>query len=178
MKIWITSDSHFSHKNIIEYCSRPFTDVEQMNEHLVDAWNSCVRDGDIVLHLGDVAMGRPCDSEPALRRLNGRKVLVHGNHDSKRHMRLYASLGWSICERLIVDDVLLQHRYLPDDDHGFELVLHGHAHGTQHARKKHIDVGVDAARSHGYAPIDAGLLMSRSQLFALRAALNFVLRRP
>lgn len=176
MTIWMTSDSHFSHKNIIEYCSRPFVSVEAMNKHLVDAWNGCVRDDDIVIHLGDVAMARPCDSELALRHLKGRKVLVCGNHDSKRHKRLYASLGWMLLDRLIVENVLMQHHYLLDDDHDFELVLHGHAHGTQHARAKHIDVGVDAPSSCDYAPINAASLMPLPQFFALGRALNMFIR--
>lgn len=35
MTVWVTSDTHFSHKNIIEYCNRPFKDIYHMNETLV-----------------------------------------------------------------------------------------------------------------------------------------------
>lgn len=145
-----------------------------MNKHLIDVWNGCVRDGDIVVHLGDVAMGHPCDSELALRHLKGRKVLVCGNHDSKRHKRLYASLGWLLLDRLIVGDVLMQHHYLTHE-HDFELVLHGHSHGSKEL-DRHIDVGVDAKHSVNYAPIVGEELLSRNQLHQLMLVMNMLVR--
>ena len=53
MVYWFTSDTHFGHKNIIEYCKRPFSSVEQMNEMLIKKWNNKVKVDDIVFHLGD-----------------------------------------------------------------------------------------------------------------------------
>ena len=77
----LTSDTHFSHANIIRYCDRPFSDLAVMNERLVDAWNDRVRPDDEIWHLGDVAMGRIEESLLIIRRLHGRKFLVPGNHD-------------------------------------------------------------------------------------------------
>jgi calcineurin-like phosphoesterase family protein len=81
--IWLTSDTHFFHENIIMYCGRPFSGAEEMNEVLTDNWNKVVKPGDIVYHLGDVLMG-PGGYEgfPSfINRLNGSKRLVVGNHD-------------------------------------------------------------------------------------------------
>lgn len=79
--IWFTSDLHFFHKNILKYCGRPFSDVEGMNDGLVKNWNSVVLGEDIVFILGDVGLGSRKKIIEFLKQLNGRKVLVIGNHD-------------------------------------------------------------------------------------------------
>ena len=54
--IFFTSDTHFNHKAIISYCSRPFESVEEMNDRLIDNWNQVVKPNDTVYHLGDFAL--------------------------------------------------------------------------------------------------------------------------
>ena len=81
--IWLISDTHFFHHNIIRYSGRPFSSVEGMNEHMIDKWNSVVKPGDKVYHLGDVWMG-PSDHDKRAwlwSRLRGKKRLIVGNHD-------------------------------------------------------------------------------------------------
>ena len=82
---FITSDLHFGHRRIMEFCpnTRKFKDVDHMNESMIQAWNDVVGVNDEVYILGDVAF---CNAEKAtsiLARLNGTKILVEGNHDSK-----------------------------------------------------------------------------------------------
>ena len=81
--IWITSDTHFCHDNIIQYCGRPFANSELMNECLIDNWNSVVKPGDKVYHLGDVALGVNHRNElpRIMAKLHGSKRLIVGNHD-------------------------------------------------------------------------------------------------
>lgn len=79
--IYLTSDTHFSHENIIRYCGRPFDNAGEMNEKLIENWNAVVKPGDIVYHLGDVTIGAKGAVGPLLARLNGSKRLVVGNHD-------------------------------------------------------------------------------------------------
>jgi len=76
-----TSDTHFSHRNIIEYSNRPFADTAEMNEMIVKWWNDTVAPGDTVFHLGDVALGPVAEWDNVLSRLNGYKILVVGNHE-------------------------------------------------------------------------------------------------
>lgn len=79
--IWFTSDTHFGHRRIIELSNRPFKDITHMNEMIVRNWNKVVDHEDTVFHLGDVALGPIHDSLSYIRRLNGTKILVLGNHD-------------------------------------------------------------------------------------------------
>lgn len=75
------SDTHFGHKNIIQFCDRPFATVEEMNEALINNWNNVVGEDDTVYHLGDVALGKWVEWDGLLSQLNGYKVLVVGNHE-------------------------------------------------------------------------------------------------
>lgn len=84
-KVFFTSDTHFGHAKIIEYSKRPFATAEQMDEEMIRRWNETVGPNDIVYHLGDFAVGgdktRP--AEYYLKRLNGRIILIEGNHEDR-----------------------------------------------------------------------------------------------
>jgi calcineurin-like phosphoesterase family protein len=96
--LWFTSDFHFGHKNIAEYALRPFPHGEAglpaMNDALVDAFNARVGATDDVWVLGDVAMGRLNESLARIGELNGRKVLVAGNHDRCWPGHGHRAAGW------------------------------------------------------------------------------------
>ena len=79
--IYFTSDLHFWHKNAIEYTSRPFATVEEMNEKLIEYWNKTIHPNDEVYILGDVTMVRPGRAMEIIAQLKGRKYLLMGNHD-------------------------------------------------------------------------------------------------
>ena len=101
MAIYLTSDCHFNHKNIIKYetITRPFSDIEDMNEAIVRNWNNTVGDEDIVYILGDFFMGEVQKIEPILNSLNYKKAtLVRGNHDSNKRIAIYESLGIEVVD--------------------------------------------------------------------------------
>lgn len=79
--IWFSSDSHYGHENIIKYCDRPFKDADHMDEVMIERWNDRVAEDDVVFHLGDVAMGDITRSLPKIARLNGKIIMISGNHD-------------------------------------------------------------------------------------------------
>lgn len=79
--IWFTSDTHFSHENILKYCDRPFSNTDHMDEAIIANWNAVVGMDDTVYHLGDIALGPIDKSLPKISRLNGHKVAILGNHD-------------------------------------------------------------------------------------------------
>lgn len=78
---FFTSDTHLGHANINSFAGRPFESVSHADEMLIQRWNSVVRPGDYVYHLGDVALGQLDVSLPKLARMNGHKILIPGNHD-------------------------------------------------------------------------------------------------
>jgi calcineurin-like phosphoesterase family protein len=80
-EVWYSSDHHFGHARIIELCDRPFRDVEHMDEELIARHNAMVAPEDTVWFLGDVALGKIRETLPLVSRMNGRKILVAGNHD-------------------------------------------------------------------------------------------------
>ncbi|MDE7165189.1 MAG: metallophosphoesterase family protein [Clostridiales bacterium] len=80
--IFFTSDLHLGHKNCIDYCDRPFSDVQEMDEALINNWNKRVKNGDTVYVVGDLVW-ESRDPLKYISRLNGKKVLIVGNHDIK-----------------------------------------------------------------------------------------------
>jgi len=76
-KVFFTSDTHFNHANIIDFCSRPFKNVNEMNETLITNWNRVVGADDIVFHLGDFCLGGSAEWTNVLNRLNGKIYLNH-----------------------------------------------------------------------------------------------------
>ena len=179
MSRWWTSDHHFGHANIIEYCNRPFASADEMNKAMVDRWNDLVADGDEVWIVGDLVLGQLTVNLSAhVWRLKGRKILVPGNHDAcwqgqkkgARQITAYLDLG-GIAR--IVDDPVpveiagqeVQVNHFPYDpgepgrparfaqwrpeDTGGWLLC-GHIHERWRQHGKQINVGVDA---WNFAPV-------------------------
>ena len=108
---FFTSDSHFYHGNIIKYCARPFADVDEMNNRLIDNWNSVVSKDDIVWHLGDFSFGKKDNIFEVFPKLNGKINLVMGNHDHEK-IKFYYDVGFHrVYDRPIVVNnfVVLSH---------------------------------------------------------------------
>jgi calcineurin-like phosphoesterase family protein len=93
MAVWFTADTHFNHKNIIEYCSRPYADIEEMNKVIIDNWNSVVSEKDNVVVAGDMFMGRVETIDQILPQLKGTIFLVPGNHDNQKRLKACAAKG-------------------------------------------------------------------------------------
>jgi calcineurin-like phosphoesterase family protein len=93
-KVFFCSDLHFSHKNIIKFCKRPWETPEEMNKALIENWNNTVSKDDIVFCLGDFAYSH---WKQILQQLNGTIYLILGNHDISRYpgdnvMKLFAGV--------------------------------------------------------------------------------------
>lgn len=101
--IFFTSDTHFGHENIIRYCNRPFKNAEEMDKALIRNWNNVVGKDDIVFHLGDFAIGGSAIWNNALNALNGRIILVKGNHDLKNLRTGYTDKFEMIVPQLLIE---------------------------------------------------------------------------
>lgn len=132
--VWLVADTHFFHKNIIDYCDRPWDDVYAMNNSLIKNWNGVVKKGDVVYVLGDFALGTKDMIISAGRSLNGDKRLILGNHD-RASMQTYYDAGFTRVydHPIIIDDFfILSHRpieFLPQD--GVFANIYGHVHNDQ-----------------------------------------------
>lgn len=128
--VFLVSDTHFSHKNIINFEPkvRIFNNIQEHDEALVQYWNETVKPDDVVYHLGDVVFAKT--GFDYVKRLNGRKKLILGNHD--RHaMEDYRDMGFEEvdgCFRL--DEILLTHYPIARECLGYteKYNVHGHTH--------------------------------------------------
>lgn len=80
-KVFFIADTHFGHKNIIEYENRPFQSVEEMDNTLIDNWNKTVKKREKVYMLGDFGLSNKQRIKEIVSILKGYKVLILGNHD-------------------------------------------------------------------------------------------------
>lgn len=139
--IYFISDTHFGHRNIIPYCNRPFSSVDEMNEVIINNWNQKVTPEDTVYFLGDFAFNQTRDSYTNLRkRLNGVIHLVLGNHDRVFGWtkELYASISrYKVIEASEGIKILLAHhplwrkdpyKVLKQTAEAFDICLYGHCH--------------------------------------------------
>lgn len=125
-RIWFVSDLHLSHKNIIKYCSRPFDNVDQMNEILIQNWNKKIGVEDRVFVLGDFAL---CGKDKIIEfgnQLKGKKILVLGNHESGS-LKTYFEAGFELIYRhpIYFNNWILSHVPLPNCPC---VNIHGHLH--------------------------------------------------
>lgn len=159
-KVWFTSDLHFWHKNIRKYCNRPFETIEEMNQALINNWNSVVKEDDTVFVLGDMGFCGYDKLEPLMSQLNGKKYLIQGNHDSDKIVfRLYEANiiedYYKMIEVTIIGDEECPDQQLtlchfpmidwPNKERG-AWMIHGHQHQlpeTPSCSVMHWDVGVD-----------------------------------
>lgn len=161
MTIWYTSDTHFGHANIIQYCCRPFSSADEMNDTMITNWNSVVRRGDTVFHLGDFGFADWNVLKGIRSRLNGEIVLVPGNHDRRYKLKEAFTVVDHIHE--VKDNgqrVVLSHYPILSWNAAYHgaVHLHGHCHGTIKPTSKRIDVGVDC---WNFTPVMLDQVMAR-----------------
>jgi calcineurin-like phosphoesterase family protein len=161
--IYLTSDTHFGHKNIIKYSNRPYKDVHHMNQELVKNWNSVVGEEDVVFHLGDFGNTMSAkDMIHILNFLNGKIFLIKGNHEKSVLKKQYTRdrFEW-IRDKYELEfgkeksDLLVMCHYAHrvwNKSHFGSLHVYGHSHGSMEHTPwgKSMDVGVDC---NDYKPI-------------------------
>lgn len=158
MKTWFISDTHFSHANIIKYGERPYRSVAEMDFDLVNRWNDAVSSGDKVYHLGDVGGMTKTMMGLVVGALNGRKVLVKGNHDNLK-LSAYAEYFYDIrathllgTGRNDVTHLVLSHVPLhPESIKRGWVNVHGHRHQRGSPPGPYVSVSVEMT---GYRPLE------------------------
>ena len=171
MSVFFTADTHFGHKNVIAFCNRPYADVNEMDEDLILKWNETVGVEDVIYHLGDFAFMDKIRTAATIQRLNGRKVLVMGNHDI-RSRAFYLESGFAFVYKLKYGES--QPYWTENEEVGFRMahfpfkdamgeyddrdylteraptrgeydvpLVHGHVHAAWKVKPGLVNVGVD-----------------------------------
>ena len=132
--VFLISDTHFGHQNICSFMNedgskvRPWDHADKMDQELIDNWNSVVGEHDKVYHLGDVAMAKKF--LVTMLALNGRKVLIRGNHDIFP-LKEYAKYFYDVRGYHVLDKLIMSHIPIHEGSLGrFKGNVHGHLHSN------------------------------------------------
>jgi len=149
---YFTSDTHFGHKNIIGYTNRPYKSVFDMDEDIIKNWNNTISKTDLVFHLGDFSF----QSDLYVHRLNGKIILIKGNHDNNKYNMLFegvvefmplniAEFKCFLIHKPI--DLLAQYKKGQKPDftilNRYDFIISGHVHQKYKTNGKNINVGLD-----------------------------------
>jgi calcineurin-like phosphoesterase family protein len=159
--VFLVSDTHFGHAGVCHFTRndgvtplRPWNDATEMDEAMVTAWNERVGTNDKVYHLGDVVMSRR--SLAIMRRLNGDKVLIRGNHDIFRDTD-YREHFRELRAYHVMNGMILSHIPIHEESLGrFGTNIHGHTHANRVMKDGVVDVRyhcVCVEQTPDFAPI-------------------------
>lgn len=172
MKKFVTSDIHFNHKNIINFCPETrgqYSGMDEMNQDIVDRFNKDVSEEDHTYIIGDLCFGHPKHALEFLKEMNGTKTLVFGNHDRRlkksdefnnaelRRLAGLVEFDWYHTFHHTVDQVkygiVLFHFRIAEweDCHHGSIHLYGHSHGTgPKLDTRCMDVGMETNEMRPY----------------------------
>lgn len=129
-KIWVISDTHFYHANMMKFEDRP----EDFDNQIIRNWNDKVGHDDIVIHLGDIIFGNNKEVElpKLMRRLNGTKILTIGNHDNFEP-QFYLEAGFDfVVDYFVLNGIAFSHAPVTPLPEKVKLNVHGHFHRSAH----------------------------------------------
>lgn len=169
---WLISDTHFGHHNMYRFVDRYGSrmrewaeDADEGDEAMIEAWNSVVGKHDRVYHLGDVAIPRQ-SLRAVLPRLNGRKVLVRGNHDLFK-LKDYSEHFDDVRGMWKLDQFVLTHAPIHPDSipRWCRQNLHGHVHLNSLDDERYRNVSVEVLA--GLRPISFDQIRTEARTFEL-----------
>lgn len=137
MYFW-TADEHYGHTNIIKYCKRPFETINEMDDILIENFNSKVTKNDHTIHCGDLTFKYP---EKYIRQLNGSHTFLKGNHD-KWANKTYHEMDVRTIEGQTIVSMHYAMRIWPQSHYG-SWQCYAHSHGKLPPIGLQWDVGVD-----------------------------------
>lgn len=162
-QIWVVADQHFAHSKVIELNNRPWKNVEEMNQGLIDNHNSVVGRNDMVYLNGDFAFK---NHGYFINALKGKKVLVRGSHD--KMPQCYYNQFQEVCDikyfRALGHDWVIQH-CCPrtwNKSHFASIALFAHAHGRLRTQNLSFDTGVDIVENN-YTPQPLEVYVERAE---------------
>lgn len=164
-EIFVVSDTHFGHGNIIKYCNRPFKSPYEMDQTIIENWNRVVPPTAHVYHLGDVAVqgGEGEKAQDSFLRcvpqLNGKLRLILGNHDDQVPMQTHLKWFDKVLMWRLFKPFILTHVPLHRESFGkAQFNIHGHTHEKPPYSAEYINVCVEHTN---YTPVSLDLLMGK-----------------
>lgn len=133
--VYVTADPHFGHKNIIEYEIRPFNSVEDMEKKLISNWNKVINNKSKIFVLGDFSFLGKEETKRVISNLNGRKILVLGNHDRAHSLMWWYDAGFDEVYKypIVINEYLIMSheppQYTPPNTP--YLYIYGHVHSSE-----------------------------------------------
>jgi len=161
MSVWLISDTHFYHSNIILYEKRPFSNKIEMNEVMINNWKKVVRKNDTIFHLGDVGFGSKCMMYELISDLPGRKILVMGNHDKQHSLSWWQGVGFDeVYKYPIIYEgfYILSHEPLYVGQEMPYVNIHGHTHSESSDNKQKVNVSVEVIN---YTPVNFNVIKNK-----------------
>ena len=152
---FFTADEHYGHKNIIRYCKRPFTSVDEMDAVLIQRHNEVVQESDTIIHAGDFTLAKKSRMEEYRKQLIGKHIFLMGSHDKWTPPPYIFIWEKNIANRLIVVCHYAMRTW--PKSHYDSWQLYGHSHGTLEPRGKQWDIGVD---NNDYYPVSFDQLVA------------------
>ena len=138
MAYYYIADLHIGHANILDFDSRPFANLNEMHQAIVDNWNRAVKTSDTVFILGDFCWAKESEWPFFLAPLSGQKVLIRGNHDPKQFSAGVRRFFQDIKDYKEITDsqkhVILSHYPIPFHKADYNdscWMLYGHVHTTR-----------------------------------------------
>ena len=172
---FFTADTHFGHRNVLKLCNRPFENVEEMDETLIENWNSRITGRDTICIVGDMFFA--CDNpETILKRLHGKKRLIVGNHDSSWMSKFeYQKYFESVDDLLQISDgkhslIMCHYPLLTWMHQSRSFMIHGHIHANTDmdfwpcikARNNLLNAGTDL---NNFTPVTFNELLENNRIF-------------
>ncbi len=154
----MSSDRHIWHKKIIEYDNRPFADLNDHDQAIIDSINETVGKDDVLINLGDVFLCSKMRAHKYLSQINCKNLyIIPGNHDWVKQMKLLMSLWWNIMGNLWErPDLKAVFCHYPIEERRNKYYwwkhYHGHSHHKSKDMKNRMDVGLDFA--HQAIPVE------------------------
>lgn len=188
--VWFIADAHLKHRNILKHQKQRIekmglkdeNDIEGHDKYIIDMWNRLVQKHDIVYIVGDFVISNKEETKKVLEKLNGKKYLILGNHDSSSRKGLENYFEW-IGEMKEVSFKKNLYPFLTYDLYCFmchypmkswnnkakgALMIYGHTHCNSNSEMKGNDLELNVGLDNP---------MCNYQLFSLEQVNDFYMQK-
>lgn len=177
---YFIADTHFGHESCLRFDNRPFENIEEMNQTIMDNWNRKVKPDDDVWIIGDFCYRSSQEPTYFLRKLNGKKHFIIGNHDkaileSKQALRCFESVENMAYVKDNGKNLILCHFPIAEWNGMRRGALHiyGHIHANRDEVSEFMERNSNAFNAgcmiNNYEPVTLEELIENNQKFKMES---------